>query len=762
MYFNKAFEVDKVEDIICSSVNFLNAYIDSENVPEDDHSKSICCLLLVYHMKSLAQLLKMLTEYTQDPIEASMNVELDETLVKNLQIIRRNVTAGLKFKKHSQTIAKEFFEALETYNDIFISKEINYMCKLRDFLAHENVLRIVINNMIKMGNRRERCLPELKHALFEQVNNRNIIDMLVHLILTKSIHNGTVVFIDAVNFLIEIKKMKFPFEVIARKTRIAIYAKLFSTTSLALQLRLLQMIYHFEDDQIMTFIEIFNLINASQNLIEKVIINTCYLKQSMLPQILDIIVENIKRDENVTLRACQIFTLTLKNVELPDESKIFAKLPSTLQLCLDNEKIFGSMLYFYIYLDPKKMKRELANSASVQTTLVSMLLTAFSDFSEIKVLQLIMKVFAKLATVIQITGPLKETFKLFYDEFLQVETNSVVEGDDSMSHENSLVKMCLMLESNIINFLDYHQFEALVVVNAHHLQDPEDPMFPFFVRLQTIVLRTLWSFLVCDVLDNRPASVLPFDLKFVVDSVACLAKKLLGLMNYRHWNLLQAQSVFCCLMKLLFQFFIRPTLVNNGQCSLSVAQPKVTSNEMREIVKFAKYYIFEIDVTVAEETGIDSYFDVASQKLMLDRLSELVKNYSTLPNVTSLFKIVSFYKTESVFKDEIELLLKFLLERNEAFDYTIGLVIIQFAKQMRSHVEFSQFSQSLEKFLNRTNDNGEVSYIKCHVVAFVLEQLPVVIKLLPPYGDTNDRLALILELLRIFCHGIDQASLHQL
>lgn len=131
---------------------------------------------------------------------------------------------------------------------------------------------------------------------------QNIIDMLVHLILTKG---GTSFLIDAINFLIKIKKMKFSFKVIAPKTHIAIYAKLLSTTSSDLQICLLQMIFHFEDEQTMTFIKIFNKLNASQNLIEKVIINTCYLKQPLLPQILDIINENIKRDENVTFQACR-------------------------------------------------------------------------------------------------------------------------------------------------------------------------------------------------------------------------------------------------------------------------------------------------------------------------------------------------------------------------------------------------------------------------------------------------------------------------
>lgn len=127
------------------------------------------------------------------------------------------------------------------------------------------------------------------------------------------------------------------------------------------------------------------------------------------------------------------------------------------------------------------MKQEFGYSTSVQITLVSMLLTAFNYFSEIKVLQLIMK----LATIIQIARPLKETFKLLYDKCLEVETNSVVGGEDTMSHENSLVKMCLMLESNIINI-----FRA-TSNNCAACFDNKDDKIPTFHSLFITILNQI-------------------------------------------------------------------------------------------------------------------------------------------------------------------------------------------------------------------------------------------------------------------------------
>lgn len=751
MFFNKAFEVDELGRIVFTSVTFLKAYIELAEVQEDDKSKAICCLLLAFHVQPLGRFLQLLSE-TQDPLEAVVNLELNETLVTCLQIIPKNVAEGLKFKKYSDLIAQEYFEALEKYNDIFVSDEMNYLRVLRDFLAYDNIglLRKTVISIPKLQFSDE-FNEELKNVLMEPINNRTIVDMLVHLVMTKS--NGRPpLLIETLNLLIEINKMKFDFEIISPETRIDIYAKIIYSNSSHLQACLLQMIESYENDTAMAYIKVFNMLKASQKFVEKIVVNHRFLDKMTLPQLINTITRSVDHNSEVALRACQIFILVVKNIEKINENQVFLKLPKILHVCVKNEEVFGSLLSFVTYIDLTLKKKLLTIDFKIQ--LISVLLDAFKRFKTIKVLQLIMKTITKVAVVIthDITISLNAAFNRLYEEFLEAETSFVL-GVAIKNYENSLIKMCLMLESNIINFSDYFTFEAIFVINSHHLQDTDDPMFPFFVRLQTSVLHSLWSFHVNALLKNLPAPTLPFDLKFVVDSVNDLALKLLQLMYNRNWNILQAQSVFCSLMKLLFNFFVRPTLINNNKRCLSVDHPKISINNVREIVKFAEHYVFEVQ---GEENEIDS------QQIILDSLSELVKNYSTLPNVTYFFRIVKYYRTESMFKDEIELLLKFLLERNKTFEHTIGLVIIYFAKEKCSQKEFTHFAQSLEKFLDQHHYKQKAAYMKWHICAFLLNQLLSIINLLPSLDRRNDRIAKILEFLCIFCTGIDRTSLKKL
>lgn len=758
MLFNKAFEEDMVDDMATASLLFLNTYLDHPEIPDDD-SKAVCCLLLVYHMKPLARLLDMLMNNTQDPLEASLNFEMNYVLVLCLQDLAPNITKGLKYKKYSDKIAKEFFAAMDKYSNIFISDKINYLPMLRDFLAYDNnvLLRITVLNISSLVRKNYPRNQDLQKFILEKVNNRSIVDMLVILLLTKGVSQANFL-MDIMSLLIEINKM-VKHEIIPPGTRNAIYAKIFTMTGPALQMRLLLMMTNFETDIALAYIQIFNKIDASQSLVEKIVVKPHFLKQPMLTHLLDIITSNVNQDTAIAFRACQVFKLIVKTVEHREESKVLAKLPRALQLCMGNEEMFGSLLYFIIYFE--QTRRIFPDS---KFKLISFLLKAFNEFNSYKVLQLIMKAVSKVAGVVthEIGVLLCRTFNSLYEELLEVEAIFIVGGDAKKTHENSLVKICLMLESNMLSFLDYFRFEAVFVINTNHLQDTEDPMFPFFVRLQTVVLQLLWRFHVNALLDKLQIPVLPFTLKFVVDSVNDLAQKLQQLMSNRSWNLLQARSIFCSLMTLLFNFFVRPTLVKENQVCLSVAQPKISSHQMREIVKFAEHFVFDVDAAAAEGTDMEKYYDLDSQKTMLDSLSELVKNHTTLPNVTYLFKIVRHYRNDSQFKDEIELLLKFLQERNETFDHVIALVIIQFAKQKRSTKEFAQFTQAMDKFLTRLYKKEEVSKIKWHICAFLLKQLPSIIHLLPPLKANNDRLSIFLEFVRIFSFGIDRESLNKM
>ena len=384
------------------------------------------------------------------------------------------------------------------------------------------------------------------------------------------------------------------------------------------------------------------------------------------------------------------------------------------------------------------------------------MLQAFYQFEQIHVLKQITLVLHKIIECDpdDIFGYLEEAFETQYSEFLQAETNEIIESNGTESHANPAIKMSILMHNFSCEFLDYFQFEALTVINLKHLQNPRGPSFPIFARLHTIVLRILWNNIRKESVDDEPL-MLPYDLNFVVRSVNDLAGKLMTQLR-RDFDLIEAFFVFTTLMELLSYYYIPPTLVDDKQRLYFVNQPKVTSQQMNEISKFAEFYVFKVIGTV-EETS----FNVNFQKNMLLTLTELIKNNNKLPNVSAVSKVVQYY-AEPQFKDELKTLLNVLIFREVTFVETIALAIFQFAISRASLDKFLDFSLSLEDFLQEKYDDKfqEIRYIKLKISMFVLNQLTNFVNRLSK-SQEDDRL-MVLDFLMEFIDEFDPVLLNTL
>lgn len=517
------------------------------------------------------------------------------------------------------------------------------------------------------------------------------------------------------------------------------------------------MISVFETDFTLALIKSFEFMKAPTMVMANVISNLPVDEMKQILSVTDVIKLNIKKDEKIAKRATQVFQVIVDHFKIPDEIRLLSQLPDILKACLDNEKIFSTLLSFLITFDGAKLKQIFDEFHMIKKMFITTLLQAFGQFKHSLGLKQVMMAFKKISKYSPQSMPetLKTLFNSIYDKFLQAENSSSIEGSQTMSPEISLIQMNCMIECYTLNFLDYFQFDAITIINTTHLQDQGDPLFSFYVRFHTTFCKMMWNILVQEKLTGKSRIVLPYNLKFIADAVNDLAGKLVGLMNRRDMNLLEAQMIFTSLTDLLHYFYIRPV---DGSC-LSVNFPKVTIKQMTNISEFAKYYIFNVDASDALETDVEIFYDTEFQKMMLTGLAELVKKNKTLLNVPSLFTILQFYRDESDFADEMELLMKNVLERRSSFIHTIGLVIFQLAKQKVSSKEFAEFSSLLIQFLHSQIDAEQVISITWKVCAFVLKNLLSFIAIVSNNG--SNRLT-ILDLVQHQARIISAKSLKKL
>lgn len=442
-----------------------------------------------------------------------------------------------------------------------------------------------------------------------------------------------------------------------------------------------------------------------------------------------------------------------------DELQFLAKLHEALQICLENERIFCSILEFFLE-KPELTLQYVFMYCDVKTPLLTVLREAFAKFQHVCVLQ---KITAAMRKVIEcspryICVHLTETFETQYAKFLQAETSAIIESNETESLENPVIKMDILMR-RFFFFLDYFQYEAVTIVNMKYLQTPEEPSFPFIARFHTTVLRTMWN-IINESDDKTKPMTLPYDLNFIADAVADLAGKLMNFLGRRDLNLLQAQYIFSTLMELLFYFYIPPTLVNNGKRCVFLNQPKVSSKQMKDIAEFAEFYVFQIDLNAVLGTDDENLYDLEFQKEMLMSLAELIKNNNKLPNVSAVFKLVQFYHEKSKFKDELEMLLQSLLNRESTFNETIGLVVFHFAREEASIEEFTDFSSLLDEFFLQCGSLKNLLESKHKICVFVLNQLTSFIRVLSRTQE-DDRL-LVLNFLMEFADGIESEKLKAL
>lgn len=479
--------------------------------------------------------------------------------------------------------------------------------------------------------------------------------------------------------------------------------------------------------------------------------------------VIEAIENNIESDIKTCQKACEML---LQMHEAVDEIRVLRKLDETLSICLLDENIFCCIVEFMLNRSRPKMELVLS-LADIKTSLVKVLLQGFAQFLSVNVLQKIASVLCNIVSWSPETSP-KATSRLVFEavedqyaDLLQAEASWIIESKQAKDHQIPAIKMSILLRSFIAQLLDYFQFEAVTIINIKHLQDPNSPNFPIFARLHTDILRTLWRILREE--DDSEPMVLPYDLNFVVNSVSELTGKLLSIIHRRDLHLLHAKFVFTALMELLYEFHIPPTIVDEGKRCILLNNQKITNEQMMEIVMFAEFYVFNVDMTFAMGTGCETFYDDEFQKEMLLSLTRLIKNNRKIPNVSAVFKVVQYFSAECKFKSHLEQLMKVLVDRaSSTFSETIALTLLHLAKNDASHDQFLGFTSSLDEFFRRATNNAKrYLSVKEKVTIFILSQLTSFVRAMKKTKANNNRL-MLLDFLPDWIEDVDFHTLSSL
>jgi hypothetical protein len=444
-----------------------------------------------------------------------------------------------------------------------------------------------------------------------------------------------------------------------------------------------------------------------------------------------------------------------------------------LQECLPDEDALHSILHLILDIFSTK-KLIILFKLSYKTLLISVLIQGFEKFQNPIVLQSIMQVLEKLAVhgkdnVKDIITVLGKAFMGLYEELLSNEVQFMVDGNANVSNVNAVTKMTVMMCSIEVRIFGYFEYEAITVINMKYLQYVNGKMFPLFLRFHTITLCQMWN----DLVNDEKKRIIPYDLKFIIDSVAVLAQKSLSLLQSRDLSQLEAQNVFISLMDLLYCFHLRPKEYND-ECGtakvLIISQPAIAADDMmvsenlikinsktfikkkfhKAIVNFVNFYVFEKNESEGDK--IKAQYEMVLKKNMLTHLGAFVKNYKIPKSLGLLYKLIVHYKEDCLFQIELEMLLKLLLDRRTSFYETIGLFLLHQAKMLVTVEELQSFISPLNMFLQQAlkGDEEKISNTKFNVCKYALEHLPSAIKHIPVSDDVS-RLFVLVYISKIAC-----------
>lgn len=528
---------------------------------------------------------------------------------------------------------------------------------------------------------------------------------------------------------------------------------------------LTKMMVYYEVCVLMAIIDVFNVPRANDAAMEKIISLLITSRDISIPIVAEFIT-NTNLDAPRSKRACQIFEFVYTTQHVIDE-KFIENINEVMIKCIKNEQVFGTICTYINSLPKEYFKKLLLNKPRIIAQIVEAAILAFRRIPKypkvlaqilglIKVISinykwnsyLIMPLqsFKSLLPVLS-KAVLERAINHLYEELIEIDALEIAETGTKMCIETPLIKLTMMYEAEIAFLHDYFEYDALFVLNRRHLENRNDKYFAQFVRFQAVLLKFSFNLLVKKKRENKEVQF-PLTLKDILTLASDLRDKLVPIVKGKELfaNLYEAKQILTSLFQIIYDFHIRPIMLESAQSVLFIRQPKIEQTTFKAIIESIQSHILIYHV---EKSNMLSLNDVNYSRGILLSLSEFLKNYSHRVDYTPIFKIIALLHDENLHNSIINIL-KFLQSKS-GFVKLLGLSIVYFVIEEDINNVFSAFATSLNDYLIEQ----DLEHLQFDVVEFILDNLP---EILTKVSKSKNRL-LILKNIQIFMPKVTKGDM---
>lgn len=704
-------EESLLKEIAKTNIDFLTTY-SNKFKQSNDYSVSVSCFLLALQIRPLAKLFLPTVDDTMDD-DGPLN-QTNGFILDTIDAANKSIPIGFQFNNEiCQKLVQEFCLCVEMFQDSLFLLTCSHITVLQECLHYDNQdsLLKVIKTLSKLCRDADSGIYD---DLFSPEENPSIISMLEHILVNTTNQD---LFDDLIRFFIVTKTDCRARKVIDPDTRAYIYCKKLTQGKQYDFDLISRMMTVYNDDVLHSLVLAFNELNSTDDFMNNVMNKLSFDRREIISKIIKLISGHINSDSEVVARAARLFSLVCELSRPEEDKRIFSKLPETLTLWLPNAKALWSMLEFINqYEDTVLMRNIFKSFPRLGSKLVNVLRQAFSKHHDALLLRKIMVTFKKLASVVlhELFQFLNEMYQELYDEMLQVETLEILGNDALSSHESSILKLSIMIESKLYTgWVDVFKSEALVNISAKKVADIDEPAFPLFARFHVTILLEMWTQHM-NQLDVPKQVTVAHNMDFVISAGKILINKLLQLMHRRDFNLLQARDTSSSLVRLLCCFHVPPMKLKNGRIFL-VNHPEFTAVQMDQLVEFVEFYVFKVNPIVYEGTSLESVNQVYIQRSLLASLTDLIKAHTLLPNMLSMCKLIRHFRCDCKFHDQLEMILQTYMNQEILIQSTVFVFIDLTANNDSS--KFAEFATAFTNFLPSSRfDSSSFLFTACEKI----------------------------------------------
>lgn len=545
------------------------------------------------------------------------------------------------------------------------------------------------------------------------------------------------------NLFIHLHSIIDPQQVMNKNMRYDIYAKnlILCDESKDLMKSLIKMMKINEDCIFLTLIEIFNKVNPSNDLIKKIIIFLEVSRRNHLVRLSNIIASTAENNPCRCHRAIQIFKIVNEYCDNSDKCSVLSSIDVVINRCSMNDEAIIAICEFLKSLEIRQFHLGLL---SKQKEFIVEIFNAFIQSKSAYALNVIFDVIdlIKIACIQKhlVNDKLRKTLNCCYEEIIDTEALKIAEIQSRPINDTILKKVLMLLDSNLVHFKSYFEYDALITITQQHLNEQTNPNFLEIARLQIVLLKLVFKFMSEEEKSNF---IFPMSLEKVVDIVSDLRGKLLNkLRNVKIYeNNYEAMLLLTSILEIFYAFHIRPRLNLETQRIIYIRQPRIDQGTFELIITRVNDIIFGASQRLEKEPFSHKIIEI---------LLEFIKNYSYTLDYTVTYKLI-YHCYNDNYSSHMVRLLKLLTLKQELFKI-IGEAIKVFAGQNETTSNYLRFVTVIKKFLFESQTFVTKPEFKDDIVIYILADLSSFV--LKIKGKSENRL-LILNMIQKFYGPMD-------